>query len=273
MLKNDKKYFIFSYIILGILAFFMIFPFLWMIFSSFKPSWEIYDMKLLPSSPTLENYKNIFTFSGFPKWFLNSSIVAFITTFSVLFFDSLVGFTLAKYKFPGRNILFILILSTLMIPTEMLVIPWYTMSQKLNWMGSYWSLMFPGMISGFGIFLMKQFMETIPDELLDAARIDGLSEFKIYWKIVLPLVKPALGTLAIFNFIGNWNAFLWPLIVAQDSNMYTLPVGMAYFSSEASFQWEQIMTGATISTIPLIIFFLIFQKQIIQGIATQGLKG
>jgi len=273
MTRTDKRLTIFAYVVLSIIAITTIFPFFWMVSSSFKDASQIYDMKLLPSSPTLDNYKNIFEFSLFPKWFLNSFIVAACTTLSVLFFDSLVGYTLAKNEFPGKKILFTMILSTLMIPTEMLVIPWYMMSKKFGWLDSYWSIMFPGMISAFGIFLMKQFMSTVPDELMDAARIDGLSEFRIYWNIVLPLVKPALATLAIFNFIGNWNAFMWPLIVSSNSEMYTLPVGLAYFSSEASFQWEQIMTGATVSMIPLIIVFLIFQKQIIKGIALSGLKG
>jgi multiple sugar transport system permease protein len=160
-----------------------------------------------------------------------------------------------------------------MIPTEMLVIPWYIMVRQLGWMETYWSIMFPGMISAFGVFLMRQFMSTIPDDLIDAARIDGVSEFGIFIRIVMPLVKPALATLAIFNFVGNWNAFLWPLIVAQTPKMYTLPVGLSYFSSENLTRWELIMTGAAVSTIPLIIFFIIFQKQIVKGIAMSGLKG
>jgi len=160
-----------------------------------------------------------------------------------------------------------------MIPTEMLIIPWYVMSSRLGWIDTYWGIMFPGMITAFGIFLMKQFMETIPDDLLDAARIDGVSEFGIFWRVALPLVKPALASLAILNFIGNWNAFLWPLIVSSKPRMYTLPVGLATFSSENLMHWELIMTGATVSTIPLIIVFLIFQKQIIRGIMLSGLKG
>jgi multiple sugar transport system permease protein len=251
----------------------MVFPFVWMVLSSLKPFREVYRPKILPENPTLSNYRQILSYSLFPKWFLNSLIVALSTTLSVLFFDSLVGYTLAKFKFPGRNIIFIFILSTLMIPTEMLIIPWYVMSSKLGWIDTYWGIMFPGMITAFGIFLMRQFMETIPDDLLDAARIDGVSEFGIFYKVALPLVKPALASLAILNFIGNWNAFLWPLIVASNSKMYTLPVGLSYFSSENLMRWELIMTGATVSTFPLIIIFLIFQRQIIRGIMLSGLKG
>ncbi|OAA31653.1 sugar ABC transporter permease [Kosmotoga arenicorallina S304] len=273
MIKRDRLLTVSAYIFLTIFAVLMVFPFIWMFSSSFKDSGEIYEFNLFPKYPTLYNYQYIFNYSLFPRWFLNSLLIAMITTISVLFFDSLIGYTLAKFDFPGRKLIFILILSTLMIPTEMLVIPWYIMVRNLHWMGTYWSIMFPGMISAFGIFLMKQFMSTIPNDLIDAARIDGVSEFGIYFKIVLPLVKPALATLAIFNFIGNWNAFLWPLIVTSSPEMYTLPVGVAYFSSENSMSWELIMTGAAVSTVPLIIFFLIFQKQIVKGITMSGLKG
>lgn len=273
MTRSDRSTSIIAYIFLTIFAIVMIFPFVWMFSSSFKTAGEIYEMNLFPKRPSTVNYEYIFNYSMFPRWFLNSMIVALVTTVSVLFFDSLIGYTLAKFNFPGKNIIFFLILSTLMIPTEMLVIPWYVMVRQLRWMETYWSIMFPGMISAFGVFLMKQFMTTIPDDLIDAARIDGVSEFGIFIKIVIPLVKPALATLAIFNFIGNWNAFLWPLIVTQTPNMYTLPVGLAYFSSENLMSWELIMTGAAVSTIPLIIFFVIFQKQIVKGIAMSGLKG
>ncbi|MDK2951548.1 MAG: multiple sugar transport system permease protein [Kosmotogales bacterium] len=273
MLKSDKRINIIIYIFLGILAFFMIFPFLWMVLSSFKPSWEIFQMNIFPQSPTFDNYSYVLEYSNMGRWFLNSLIVAGASTLSVLFFDSLIGYVLAKFEFPGKKLIFALIMSTLMIPTEMLVIPWYVMVDNFGWADSYWSIMFPGMITGFGIFLLKQFITTVPNDLLDAARIDGVTEFGIYWKIVLPLVKPALATLAIFNFIGNWNAFLWPLIVTSSSSLYTMPVGLAFFSSENVTQWEIVMTGATISTIPLIIFFLIFQKQIIKGIARSGIKG
>jgi multiple sugar transport system permease protein len=251
----------------------MIFPFLWMAFSSFKSTTEIYSQNFLPKEPILDNYREIFNSSLFLRWLLNSVIIAVITTVSVLFFDSLVGFTLAKYQFPGKKIIFGLIISTLMIPTEMLVIPWYILSSKFGWQDSYWGIMFPGMMSAFGVFLMRQFMESVPDDLLDAARIDGMSEFGIFMRISLPLVKPALATLAIFNFIGDWNAFLWPLIITGTPKMYTLPVGLAYFSSENLMRWEMIMTGSMISTLPLIIVFLIFQKHIVKGIALTGLKG
>ncbi|GAA0340493.1 carbohydrate ABC transporter permease [Bacillus carboniphilus] len=268
--KRVKKTIVYTLLILG--SVFMIFPFLWMISTSFKTPLEVFSLTLIPENPTLANYIEIFKDTLFGKWFLNSLIVAVITTLSVAFFDTLVGYILAKFHFKGRNIIFIFILSSLMIPTEMLVIPWYLMSTELGWVDTYWGIMFPGVISAFGIFLMKQFMESIPEDLLDAARIDGMNEFKIFFKIAIPQVLPALSALCIFTFLGNWNAYLWPLIVIENPELRTLPVGLAYFSGENEDYWELIMTGATIAVIPLIIVFLFFQRQIIKGITLTGMK-
>jgi multiple sugar transport system permease protein len=264
-----------AYAVLTLLSLVMIFPFVWMLLSSLKDATQIFKMRLFPEHPTLANYAYIFASrnSKFPRWFMNSAILAICTTFSVLFFDSLIGYTLSKFRFPGKRVIFLLIISTLMIPTEMLVIPWYSMSRALSWTNTYWGIMFPGMISAFGVFLMRQFMGTVPDDFIDAARVDGQGELSIFLRVVLPLVTPALATLAIFNFIGNWNAFLWPLISASKPVMFTLPVGLANFSGEAGSDWHLIMTGATVSMLPLIAVFLVFQKQIVQGIAMTGLKG
>lgn len=261
------------YVLLALGGIIMIFPFVWMIATSFKQPWDVYNLSIIPPESTLNNYLRLFKESSFPRWFLNSFVVGGLVTFSVLFFDSLVGYTLCKFNFKGRNIIFILILSTMMVPTEMLVIPWYIMSNKWGWIDSYWGVMFPGMMTGFGTFLMRQFFQGVPDELLDAARIDGLNEFQIWWKIAMPLVKPAISALAIFTFLGNWNAFLWPLIVISKTELYTLPVGLAFFSGEFQTEWEMVMTGASVATVPVLIVFLIFQKQIIKGIALSGLKG
>ncbi len=160
-----------------------------------------------------------------------------------------------------------------MIPTEMLVIPWYLMSQQFGWLDTYWGIMFPGLMTAFGTFLMKQFFETVPDDFIEAARIDGLNELQIWWTVAMPLVRPALAALAIFVFLGNWTAFIWPLIVTNSVEMYTLPVGLSSFGDEADVQWELIMTGAAISTIPTLVVFLIFQRFIIRGVVMAGLKG
>ncbi len=163
--------------------------------------------------------------------------MATLTTVSVAIFDSLAGYTLNKFNFPGKNLIFLGILATLMVPTEMLIIPWYQMSVDLGWhLGywQYWGIAFPGVITATGIFLMRQFFDSVPNELLDAARMDGVNELGIWWRIAMPLVKPAVAALCIFNFIGNWNAYLWPLIIASSREFYTLPVGLSFFRGEST---------------------------------------
>jgi multiple sugar transport system permease protein len=251
----------------------MVIPFVWMIATSLKPAKEVFLGYFFPLAPTLENYALVLNKVPFARWYLNSLVVATCTTLSVAFFDSLTGFVLAKYEFPGKNVIFVFILSTLMVPTEMLIIPWFILSNNLNWVDSYWGIMFPGVITAFGTFLMKQFMEGVPSELLDAARMDGVSEFGLFWRIALPLVKPALAALCIFTFLGNWNAFLWPVIITEKMDMRTVPVGLSFFSGEAGSSWELIMAGASMATVPVLIVFLFFQRQIIKGIALTGLKG
>lgn len=251
----------------------MIMPIAYMLSASFKYPFEIYNLNLIPDEPTIENYTYVLEDGRFYQWFINSMVIATITTISNVLFDSLVGYTLCKYRFPGRMFVFIAILSTLMIPTEMLIIPWYLMSKSFGWLDSYWGIMFPGIMTAFGTFLMKQFFETVPDDFIEAARIDGLNELEIWWTVAMPLVKPALAALAIFVFLGNWTAFIWPLIVTNDPSLYTLPVGLTTFSVEQQVEWELIMTGAALATIPTLIVFLVFQRYIIRGVVMAGLKG
>ncbi len=251
----------------------MITPLLYMFSSSLKPGADIYDLRLIPARATLDNYRAVLSDGRFMRWFLNSTFIATCVTLSTLFFDSLVGYTLAKFRFRGRQLVFIAILSTLMIPTEMLVIPWYLLSAQLGWIDTYWGIMFPGMMTGFGTFLMKQFFETMPDDFLEAARIDGLNEFQIWWRVAMPLVAPALSALAIFAFLGNWTAFFWPLIVTTSQELYTLPIGLSSFAVEQAIKWEMIMTGAALATIPTLIVFLVLQRYIVRGVMLAGLKG
>jgi multiple sugar transport system permease protein len=275
--RKEPSFVVFlSYLLLSLGSIVMVVPFLWMILTSLKPAPELVQFSFLPKNPTLDNYTAVLTTSSFGRWYFNSLLIATISTASVAFFDSLVGYTLNKFEFPGKNLIFMGILATLMIPTEMLIIPWFTMSVQLHWnvgVWQYWGIVFPGVITAVGIFLMRQFFDGVPDELLDAARIDGLNEFGIWWRIAMPLVKPAIAALCIFNFIGNWNAYLWPLIVASGRIYYTLPVGLSFFRGESTTQWEKIMTGASLATVPLLIVFILFQRQIIKGIALTGIKG
>jgi multiple sugar transport system permease protein len=250
----------------------MVFPFVWMVSSSLKLPADIYSLSLIPPKPTLDNYRAVLEETKYIRWFVNSLVIALITTASVAFFASVAGYALAKFKFPGQTAIFILILSTLMVPTEMLVIPWYMMSIELHWTDSYQGIMFPGLISAFGVFLMRQFFTGVPNDLIDAGRLDGFSEFRIFWKIAVPQVKPAIAALCIFTFLGNWNAYIWPLIVTRSEEMRTLPVGIAFFSTESGSAFHLIMAAAALATIPVLVVFLIFQRQIIKGIVLTGLK-
>ena len=266
-----------AYVLLSMLALTMVVPFLWMISTSFKSADEILFPNFFPRNATIENYFFVLTETALPRWYVNSLIVAVGSTLSVAFFDSIAGFAFAKYTFPGKRIIFIAFLGSLMVPTEMLIIPWYIMSVHPplggTWVDTYWGIAFPGVITAAGIFLMRQFMQGVPDELLDAGRIDGVSEFGLYWRIALPLSMAAIGALCIFNFLGNWNAFIWPLIVTSSLNMFTLPVGLQFFSSEFTSDWHLVMTGATLSLLPLLLIVIIFQRYIIEGIALTGVKG
>ncbi len=261
------------FVILAVFGLIMLFPFAWMLSTSIKQGKEVFNLSLIVQNPSFNNYIRLFSSSYFPRWFVNSFIAGSIVTLSILFFDSLMGYTFAKHNFRGKKIIFILVLSTMMIPTEMLVIPWYLISSQFGWIDTYWGIVFPGLMTGFGTFLMRQFFDTLPDDLFDAGRIDGMNEFKIWAQIGMPLVRAALSALAIFSFVGNWNAFLWPLIISSETSMYTLPVGLALFNGEFQTEWEMIMTGASVATVPVLIIYIIFQRQIIEGIALTGVKG
>jgi len=275
--RQDRAVQLLSYLLLCLGGLTMVVPFVWMISTSLKPASEIYQGAFFPAQPTLGNYRSVIFDTPFPRWYLNSIIVAAISTSSVVFFDSLVGYVFAKLEFPLKNIIFMLILSTLMVPTEMLLIPWFLISVNPpvgpSWVDSYWGIAFPGVMTASGVFLMRQFMKGVPDELLDAGRIDGVSEFGLFWRISMPLVLSAVAALAIFNFLGNWNAYIWPLIVTSDLSKMTLPVGLAFFSNENGSDWHLIMTGATLSVLPLLTIFVFFQRHIIRGIALTGVKG
>jgi multiple sugar transport system permease protein len=276
-IRSDVWYKILSYGILTLLGITMVVPLLWMLSTSLKPVEEIVLPNFLPTNATFGNYDFVLTETELPRWYLNSLIVAVMSTISVAFFDSLAGYVFAKYQFPGKRIVFVVFLSSLMVPTEMLIIPWFIMSADpiigSSWIDTYWGIAFPGMITATGIFLMRQFMQGVPDELLDAGRIDGVSEFGLFWRIAVPLSLPAIGALCIFNFLGNWNAFIWPLIITSKREMMTLPVGIQFFSTESGSNWHLIMTGASLSLIPLLLVVIIFQRYIIEGVALTGLKG
>jgi len=263
-----------QYLLLGIGGFAMMFPYLWMLSTSFKPSGTWYNFSLIPNPASLEHYKQLLSTGLLPRWYINTIVVSSLATLSVAFFSSLTGFAFAKYEFKGREIMFLAILATIMIPSEMLIIPWYVSIANLGWIDSYQGIMMPGMLTAFGVFVMRQFIGNIPNELLDAGRIDGVSEFGLFWRICLPLAKPALAVVVIFTFLGNWNDFLWPLIVINSDNMQTLQVGLSRLSStETGADWGGTMSGAALASVPMLIVFMFFQRQIVQGVTLSGLKG
>ena len=250
----------------------MVLPLAYILATSLKDPSDIYDMSLLPAAPTLANYADLLRHPGVLRWFANSLVVSLGATASVLFFDSLAGFALAKYRFAGRGVVFVAILSTLMVPTEMLVIPWYVMARALGWLDTLWGVAFPGLMTGFGTFLMRQFFMGVPDGLLDEARIDGLGEFAVFRRVALPLVRPALAALGILVFLGNWTAFLWPLIATTSPDAYTIPVGLASLQREFQTDWAMVMTASSLATLPTLLVFLLLQRHIVAGIALTGLK-
>lgn len=263
-----------QYVLLSVGGFMMIFPYLWMLSTSFKARGTWYNISLIPTQFSIEHYERLLSTSLLPRWYVNTLVVAIAGTLSVVFFSSLAGFVFAKHRFAGRELMFVLILATIMIPSEMMIIPWYTGVARLGWIDSIPGILMPGMLSAFGVFVMRQFMANIPDELLDAARIDGVSEFGLFWRMCLPLARPAAAVVAIFTFLGHWNDFLWPLIVINSDKMQTLQVGLARLSSlETGADWGGTMSGAALASIPMLIVFLFFQKQIISGMKLSGLKG
>ncbi len=232
---------------------------------SYPPTW-------IPKAPTLRNYLKLFEKLPVARLYFNSLFLSITITVLVLFTSSLIGYVFAKFYFPGRNIIFIMILGTMMIPFYITMIPLYILMVHLKWVDTYQAIVAPAICSSFGIFLMRQWMHSIPNDILDAARIDGCREFSIFRKIILPLSKPALSALGIFQFIGNWNNFLWPLIILNSQELWTLPVGLATFQQQWWTDYALTMAGAAISVVPLIIVFILLQKRITKGIVLTGMK-
>ena len=260
-------------LIVGLIV--MIMPFVWMILSSFKLTRELrrYPTRWIPEDPTVQNYRDLFDRLDFPRYFLNSTIVAVTVTAGNLLLCSMVGYALAKLKFPGKRLLLAVMLATLMIPVFVTFMPLFVLVSNMNLANTRWGLILPSLAWAFGGFLMRQYILGIPDELLDAARVDGAGEYRIFFRIVLPLCGPALATLGVLSFLTSWNSFLWPLVVASTEDMYTLPVALALFSigqQESNIGLQ--MAGAFIIVLPIIILFFAMQRFVIRGVATTGLK-
>ncbi|CAM5223573.1 Multiple sugar transport system permease protein OS=Ureibacillus acetophenoni OX=614649 GN=SAMN05877842_10330 PE=3 SV=1 [Ureibacillus acetophenoni] len=230
------------------------------------------DMMNYIIEDTFSSFVNLFTKQDVGKWFFNSIYIAVIVTFGILIFDSMAGYVLAKKRFPGRNIIFWVIISTMMIPGQVTLVPLFMMVGKLDLMNTHWALILPDLAMVFGVFLMRQYMYSIPDELLEAARMDGASEWKTYWTVVLPLAKPGLAALGIFTFMSVWNSFLWPIIVLNNEALYTLPVGLKTLQDANLASFKLLMSGAAITAIPMIIVFILFQRHFVKGLTIGGVK-
>jgi multiple sugar transport system permease protein len=263
------------YVVLTVGLLVMILPFVWMLLSSVKPEAEVRQVPptLLPETYTLENYEELFERLNFPVYFFNSTLVAVVVTLGNLIFCSMLGYALAKLEFRGKRIIFLLVLGTLMVPAIATLVPLFVLVTNLGLANTYPGLFLPFLVAPLGVFLMRQYFLGLPDELIQAARVDGASELRIFWNVMLPLTGPALATLAILTFLTNWNGFLWPLVVAQTEDKYTLPVALALYSiGQQSTRYGLLLAGAVVVVVPVIAIFLALQRFFVQGIAMTGIK-
>jgi len=275
----NKKLFgrLMFYIALTLGLLFTLLPFIMMILSSFKTNLENLRVPptFWPETFTLENYKAIFNDPKLPllRFYGNSAFVAIFNMVTTLFTSSLIGYMFAKFEFPGKKLLFGWFLALMMIPTQITMIPSFLVLSRLHLINSLWGLVVFSMVDAFGIFMMRQFCETLPNELLDAGRIDGASEWQIYWRIVLPQLGAPLATLGILGFMASWNAYLWPMIVLQKIEVRTLPIILTWFNSTHTGQGALVMAATVLIIMPILIVFVFFQRWIVQGFTMSGMKG
>ena len=263
------------YIVLALLGVVTVFPFVWMVLSSFKTNAEISSLNqtLLPQEFTLNNYTSLQSNFNFLRYFANSVFIAVVVTVLVIYISCLCGFVLSKYEFKGKNLIFGFVMMTMMIPWSVTIISRYTMFMKAGLQDTYLSLILPVMVSGFGIFMMKQNMESIPDELIEAARMDGSNEFQTFHRLVLPLCKNGISAIAIFQFLWVWEDYLWPYLMIDSEGKQLLAVGLTLFNGRYSTDYGGLFAATTISILPVIIVYVIFQKRFVAGVAAGAVKG
>ncbi|MFZ0368694.1 MAG: carbohydrate ABC transporter permease [Halobacillus sp.] len=248
-------------------------PFIWMISSSFKPESEVLSMPpaIIPDNPTIQNYIELFTNLNFAVY-LRNTLVIVLFSFLGLLFNAMAGYGFAKYRFKGREKIFYIVLATMMIPGQVTMIPVYLLLNAMGLTNTMTGIVLPGLAVAFSIFLFRQFMTTIPDDLLEAARLDGAGEFYIFFRLVVPIAKPIFAVQGILTFIAGWNSFLWPLIIANDEGLYTLSVGLSLLQGQYASNFALQMAGAAFMVVPIIIIFAFFQKYIVEGFTMSGLK-
>lgn len=282
-MKSRKKmlsYFIGGFLLLFALLY--VFPYVWMTAMSFKADGEIFSGKVFPENPTLEQYQRLFfgykfkdltLIVPYARYYLNTVIVTVISMILILACDALAAYAFAKFKFRGKNVLFWLMIGTMMLPIYATLIPSFWLFSVLDWVNKYRALILPGVVDAYGIFLLKQYMETIPNDLLDAAKVDGAGALRRFWSIVIPLSRPALGTLAVFRFLFVWNDYLWPLVIIRDDTMYTLTLGIANMQlRQGMVVWGSQMAASVLATLPVLILVLVMQKQFLRGLTTGAFK-
>jgi multiple sugar transport system permease protein len=262
-----------TYVVLVLAAFISIAPFFFLLVTALTHTYveKVSIGKL--AHPTLANFTDIFSQTSFGRWFLNSLIVALSTTVVVLFVDSLAGYAFAKKKFAGRDVIFFLLLATAMIPIPVTILPLFLLATRMGLIDSYYALIFPAVAVPIGVFLMRQFIKTIPTELEEAARIDGLGDLAIYWKIILPLCVPALALLGFFTFFSQWTALLWPLLVATSDHTRTIPPGLATLVGQYITNYGMVSAGAVLSIIPMVLVFVLLASRLSRGLVSRSVKG
>ncbi len=272
---NSKKIKIFLFLVVIIGAVIMFMPLYWMIVTSLKDSTEIAstELKLFPTRLLWMNFVYVFQTMNFPRYILNSFIVCITVTILNVFFDALAGYSLAKFNYPGFKTISVMVVALMIIPFQIIVIPWYLMMNDFGWLNSFKALIIPESITALGIFMMRQFMISIPDELIEAARVEGANEFRIFISFILPLSKPAIVSLAIIIFVMNWNSFLWPLMVIGSDSLKTAVVGLSAYSLSRTVQYNQLMAASIITILPVALLFIFLQKYFVSSVARTGLKG
>jgi multiple sugar transport system permease protein len=273
MNRRGGTLFVNAVLVLG--AAITLYPLLWMLSASFMSNGEAtsFPPHLIPHAATLDQYRQLFVRLNLGRAFLSSTIIAVVTTLVSLLFNSMAGYAFARLRFGGRERLFRLLLAALVIPAQVAMLPLFLLMKNLHLVNTYWGAILPTLASVFGIFLIRQFMLSIPQDLLEAARIDGASELKIYWSVVMPLARPILATLAIYTFMTTWNDFMWPLIVLNDQRRYTLPVALASLVGEHALDIELMMAGSVVTVLPVLLLFLALQRHYIAGLTAGGIKG
>jgi multiple sugar transport system permease protein len=262
------------YLLAALLAVVMLGPLLWMLSSSLKTSSEALAIpaRLLPSSFQWANYLAVFTRVPFGRYLLNSFIVATTVTVVALLFHSMAGYSLARLRYRGRNLIFVSILSTMMVPFTAIVVPLFILIRTLGWIDTYQAMIIPAIPHAFGIFLLRQFYLSIPRELEEAALIDGAGLMGVYWHVMLPLSRPIMAALGIFFFLANWNSFFWPLVVVQSPDLWTVQLGIQHFTGEHATDWSVVMAASTVAALPTLILFLVLQRRLVEGIKLTGMK-